>query len=188
MTLRAALPDDQQLVARARKGDREAFARLVEAYQDAVRRLCLSMLRDEGEAEDAAQEAFFKAYCRLKQFRSDGSFKSWVLGIAANHCKDALRARKNAPLLPGEEHDELAARAAQTNVRAEEERVEQRQLATVALAQVPANYREILWLREVAGFEYNELARLLSCSLDAVKARLRRARADFARAVAAAEE
>jgi RNA polymerase sigma-70 factor (ECF subfamily) len=177
--------EDKQLVARAKKGDRGAFEQLVLAHQAGLRQFCRLLLRDDAEADDAAQEAFFKAYQKIAQFNGKGTFKSWLLGIAANHCKDALRARKHAPVLANESIAEVVEAGGIGILGAEEEQIALKHLTEIALEQVPVHYRTVLVLREVAGFEYTEIAKLLSCSLDAVKARLRRARQEFGAAVRA---
>ena len=72
----------------AKIGDQEAFTKIVETYQNPVYNLCYRMLGERGEAEDAAQEAFLRAYAHLDRYETDRSFRTWVLSIASNHCID----------------------------------------------------------------------------------------------------
>src|SRR4051794_39984644 len=81
-------------VQAAVEGDQDAFAELVYTYQDAVYNLCYRLLSERTEAEDAAQEAFLRAYLNLQRYDPSRSFKTWLLTIASNHCIDRLRRRR----------------------------------------------------------------------------------------------
>src|SRR5215510_10106876 len=87
-------PDTLQWVQAALQGDQDAFAEIVYAFQDSVYNLCYRMLGERGEAEDAAQEAFLRAYLNLQRYDSARSFKTWLLSIASNYCIDRLRRRR----------------------------------------------------------------------------------------------
>lgn len=82
----------------AQLGDSEAFAQIVEKYQTPVFHLCYRMLGDEQEAEDAAQETFWRAYQSLKRYDPLRSFATWLLSIAAHYCIDQRR-RNKVPLM-----------------------------------------------------------------------------------------
>jgi len=90
------MEEEKVWIQRALAGDQDAFACLVEAYQTAVYNLAYRMLGNAVEAEDAAQEAFLKAYTRLKTYDSGRKFSSWLLAIASHHCIDRLRQRRFA--------------------------------------------------------------------------------------------
>ncbi|MEK7657443.1 MAG: sigma-70 family RNA polymerase sigma factor [Elusimicrobiota bacterium] len=171
--------EDSEWVRRARGGDRDAFAALVRGHHVRILRLCLSMLRDPSDAEDAAQEAFLKAYKSLDRFAGDCAFSTWLHRIAANYCLDLLRraSRRRTESLDaayGKEGGEPGAADASPEPDAS---LEAADFAARALAGLPEDYRLILVLRETQGLSYLELAQALECSLDSVKARLRRARA-----------
>ena len=85
---------DQDLVTRALEGDQDSFAILVERHQQAVYNLTYRMLRNAREAEDAAQEAFLRAYQHLNRYDPSRSFKTWLMSIASNHCIDRIRKRR----------------------------------------------------------------------------------------------
>ena len=101
-------------VLQAQRGQQEAFARLVEAYQVPVYNLAYRMLGSAVEAEDAAQETFLRAYTRLDSYDPTYKFSSWILSIASHHCVDRLRRRRGSSLsldelesqrwLPDDEH------------------------------------------------------------------------------------
>lgn len=87
-------PPHDRLAQEAGAGSREAFAELVRLETGAVWRTCSRLLRDAGEAEDAVQETFLKAWQALPRYRAGGKFRGWLLRIAQRVCLDRLRARK----------------------------------------------------------------------------------------------
>jgi RNA polymerase sigma-70 factor (ECF subfamily) len=172
-------------IRRARQGDQDAFAQLVELYQRPVFNLCYRMIGDAAGAEDAAQETFLRAYTRLASYDLQRKFSSWLLAIAAHYCIDQLRRRRfnlvewddspesegNAMPDPGPAPEEIA-------LRHEAER-EVRQL----LNALPPDYRAVIILRYWQQLSYEEIAEMLRLTLPAVKSRLFRARQLMARAV-----
>jgi RNA polymerase sigma-70 factor (ECF subfamily) len=140
---------------------------------------CFSMLANHSEAEEAAQDVFVKAYRSLGKFKGDSSFSTWLYRITANHCLDVLRKRSrrrtvSLDALLEQEGDRVQGLFSQPGTF--HTRLEDRQLADKVLSTLPADYRTILTLREADGLEYQEIAGVLKCSLDAVKGRLARAR------------
>lgn len=173
---------DSELVKRAQRGDDDAFAELIRRHHAQVLALCRSMMPDAASADDAAQEAFFKAYRSLKGFRGDAAFSSWLYRVASTRCLDLLRSASRAKAqsldaLLEEEGERVSALLAQEGP---ERSAADRDLAARVLAALPDGYRQILTLREVNGLSYDELCEALGCTLDAVKARLRRARLELA--------
>ncbi|HEX7589025.1 MAG TPA: sigma-70 family RNA polymerase sigma factor [Anaerolineae bacterium] len=86
--------EDQLLVERAQRGDKNAFAQIVETYQTPVYNLAYRMLGNANDAEDAAQETFLHSYAQLKKFHADQKFATWLLSIDAHYCIDRLRRRR----------------------------------------------------------------------------------------------
>jgi RNA polymerase sigma-70 factor (ECF subfamily) len=181
---REAAIDDRELIREILSGRQEApdhYEALVRRYEAKVRRLCVSMLSDPAEADDAAQEIFLKAYRSLNRFRGASAFSTWLYRIAANHCRDCLRARAREvtesweALL--EQQGDRIERLFSTPPDADTSG--QADLVRRVLAQLSPDYRLLLLLREVEGLSYEELAETLQCSLDAVRGRLSRAREDF---------
>ena len=85
---------EQHWIEAARGGDRDAFGRLVQAYQRPVYNLTYRMLGNAEEAEDAAQEVFIRAYRKLDTFDPQRKFSTWILSIASHYCIDRLRRRR----------------------------------------------------------------------------------------------
>jgi len=176
------LLDERAVIRRVLRGDRDAYAELVRAHQGRVRGYCRYLLRNESDADDAAQEIFLKAYQSLDRFRGDSSFSTWIYRIAANHCLDRLRSAARRPSQSWdamiEEHGEKA-EALFTTTETPADQAERVELIGAVLAELPERSRQIIVLREVQGLSYDELASTLGCSLDAVKGRLKRARQEL---------
>ena len=89
-----AIRDEAALIRAAQRGDQDAFAELVQAYDQGVLRLALNLLRSPEDARDIYQEAFLRVYRNLQNFRFDCSFQTWLYRIVTNLCLDQLRKRK----------------------------------------------------------------------------------------------
>ena len=91
--------DDHELVARARDGDADAFGALVARHQQAAFRVAWLTVRDPGEAEDAVQEAFVKAWRAMPRFRADAPFRPWILRIVSNEARNRARSTRRRDAL-----------------------------------------------------------------------------------------
>ena len=172
------MDEDFEIVQRIRSGEVQVYEVLVRKYETRVRGFCLGILRNPTEAEDAAQEVFIKAYKGLKGFRAQAKFSTWLYRIATYHCRDVLRKERRHRMESWEALRQEHGEAFEARVAASkrESSPEQKELLRYALDQLPEQYKTVLILREIQGLSYEELAEVLHCSLDAVKARLRRAR------------
>ena len=167
---------DGDLVRRARSGDRDAYGELVTRYQDAILRRAQTILRDPAAAEDAAQEAFVRAYKYLHTYDDRYRLYTWLVRIVTNVCLSQLSSHQwhtlpleralSVPSVTLESDDpELAAL---TNERAQE--------LQAAIAGLPSKYREVLILRYWQDLAYEEIAKRTTQSLGSVKTQLRRGR------------
>lgn len=159
----------------ARNGNEVAFAHLIEAYQTPVYNLCFRMLGDSQEAEDAAQESFWRAYQAIKRYDPDRSFITWLLSIAAHFCIDQQRKRR----LPTIELDETTDEIFPDQTSDPELMVsqsEQEEMLHNLLAELKPQDRAALILRYWYDFSDQEISDALSCSVSAAKSRLHRAR------------
>jgi RNA polymerase sigma-70 factor, ECF subfamily len=172
---------DRDLVARALAGDQDAFTDLVLDYQHAVYNLTYRMLGDAVEAEDAAQEAFLRAYRSLDRYDPSRSFKTWVLSIASHYCIDVIRKRRMSWLslddfVPGEVMATLEFRSVEDSaIEGERGRTVQRLLKLLK-----PDERAIIVLRYWNDLSYEEIAEMLHTNVGVVKSRLFRARQAFA--------
>jgi RNA polymerase sigma-70 factor, ECF subfamily len=172
------------LIARIRNGDSSLFAELVKPYERRVYGTAWALLRNEAEAQDAAQEAILKAFTHLHQFRGDSRFSTWLIQIAVNEAR--MRRRKQhaelfEPLGQTEDAEEGTYRprdfADWREIPSEAlEKSEFRAMLAKALASLGQKYREVFVLRDVEHASIEETARVLSISVASVKTRLLRAR------------
>jgi RNA polymerase sigma-70 factor (ECF subfamily) len=183
-------PSDGELVVLAASGNAAAFAELVERHQDRVYALAFHLLRDPSEAEEVVQETFLTALEKLRTFRGDAAFTTWLHRVAANASLMRLRRRKRSPESPAElPVDELMPRFDETgridaaprhdwSKRADEQLSDQqlRRAVEEAIQNLPEDYRIVFLLRDVEGLSSEEMAELLGVSVAAVKSRLHRAR------------
>jgi RNA polymerase sigma-70 factor (ECF subfamily) len=164
---------DQLLVERAQSGDGEAFAQLYVWYSDRIARYCRSRLSDSADAEDAAQEAFARAWRSLGTFSGDRHFYPWLQVIAHNVCVDWNRRRRPAPV----SEDQLVLLGA--SIPASDERA----LAALdgehvvaALHNLAPRYREVLELREERSWSYQQIAEQNGVPISTIETLLFRAR------------
>lgn len=164
-------------VQAAMEGDQDAFAELVYTYQDAVYNLCYRLLSERTEAEDAAQEAFLRAYLNLQRYDPSRSFKTWLLTIASNHCIDRLRRRRmqwlsiEDEMLPG-----LSLSSDEPEPEDAAMTKEQKTAIQGLLDQLNPEYRAAVVLRYWYDYSYSEIADILDTTESAIKSRLFRAR------------
>jgi RNA polymerase sigma-70 factor (ECF subfamily) len=171
---------EEQWLERAQDGDEEAFAQIVECYQVPVYNLCHRILSDPDEAEDAAQEAFLKAYRNLGKYDRNRKFLNWILTIASNHCVDHLRRRRFKlvsldDLVPGSVPAEKALGPESSLLEKEN-----RDAVQEMLIQLGPNDRAVVVLKYWYEMSNEEIAKMLSMTVSAVKSRLHRARRDMA--------
>ena len=181
--------DDAALIRAYHEGDKAAFDRLVLKHKDRLFNLCYRLLGDYEEANDSAQETFIKVYRSLKKFRFESAFSTWLYRIAVNTCKNKLKSsayrqeRRMVPLdnpvstnrsSPGREiHDESQTPATEL------EKKERMRAIQEAINKLPSEQKEVVTLRDIEGFSYEEVAEITGCNLGTVKSRLARARLDL---------
>lgn len=178
---------DPIIIQRARAGDSRAFSRLVEAYQTPVYNLCYRVLGNPHDAEEAAQEAFLRAYTRLGSYDPARSFKTWLLSIAHHYCIDRLRRRRlNFLSLDDEPAADTAAwRSAAPTPEETAMRRERDGEIQGLLDFLPAKDRSALVMRYWYDLSYEEIAQATATTVSAVKSRLHRAREALAVRVSA---
>lgn len=167
---------DGALVRRVLGGEREAFSILVSRHQAALFRHARGMGVDRTAAQDLVQDAFMKAYLRLRQCRDPERFRSWLLGLFRNGTLDFLRdvRRREEPLDAVAETHAVAPGA---------ERHDAGDAVAKALAELPDILREAFLLRHQQERSYEEIAEITGASLSAAKMRVMRAREALRRAV-----
>jgi RNA polymerase sigma-70 factor (ECF subfamily) len=166
---------DSELVDKATNGDRRALDTLVERYSPRVNRLASQLMGDLEEARDAAQESLVKVCTRLKQFRGEAQFATWLHRLVVNTCRDRMafqRVRRAEPLELDEhavsEDPDPSSVAVLTDLR--------RDLAD-ALSRLSADQRIAVVLRDSFGLSYKEISRVARMPVGTAKCYVHRARA-----------
>ena len=171
--------DETKLIDQILQGDTDAFAQLVEAYQDKVYALCLRMTNDREEAEDLAQEAFVKVWRGLKFYKHEAAFSTWLYRLTSNVCIDFLRQKKRRSALSLTSQEEEEQIDIPDPSPQPEELIVQKQrkeAVAAAMAQLEDEFRLVLTLRVVQERSYEEIADIMDLKVGTVKSRLARAR------------
>jgi RNA polymerase sigma-70 factor (ECF subfamily) len=176
------LEEEQLWLRQARAGEKEAFGKLISAYQGPVFNLAYRMLGNADEAEQAAQEAFIRAWTRLESYDPAHKFSTWLLSITSNYCIDQLR-RRRAQLLsldgPLPAHPALMSERT-SGPEASASAVEQQESVQRLLETLPPDYRQTVILRYWYDMSYEEIAESMDTTVSAIKSRLFRARRQLA--------
>ena len=170
---------EAQAIERAKQGDAEAFEFLYNLHKRRVYSLCLRMTANTAEAEDLAQEAFLQLFRKIGTFRGESAFSTWLHRLSVNVVLMHLR-KKGLPSVPLEEvlepqqedgprkefgADDLSLLGSVDRVNLER-----------AIAELPTGYRTIFVLHDIDGYEHNEIAEMIGCSVGNSKSQLHKAR------------
>lgn len=168
-----ATSDEQAMWRVQTQDDHEAFARLVERWEEPIRRLCVRMTGDEHRGEDLAQEAFTRVFAKRKDWRPDAKFSTWLWRVALNLCYDELRRvrRRGESSLDGDEAELGGGGGGDAPDRALMRR-EQGDQVRAALQRLAEPYRTVLVLRHYEGLKFREIADVLEVPEGTVKSRM----------------
>ena len=180
---------DGTIIADILAGDREAYRELVLRYQDRLFGVLLRMTADRELAEDAAQDAFVKAYLALPRFRGEAAFGTWLVQIGIHAVRDRVRRQHRR-----EVHELAAAQAGGPEVLIQMPTADPDALGRIvgeedrdhllrALADLPAEYRQVLVLKHLEGWSFEEISRQDGATVGALKVRAHRARRLLQRAL-----
>jgi len=169
---------ETQLVARAQRGDEEAFAALFETHRRRVYSLCLRMTGNTAEAEDLTQEAFLQLFRKISTFRGESAFSTWLHRLAVNVVLMHLR-KKGLQQISLDEVDSLQDEPVKRDYGDNDRRLMgsvDRISLSKAIADLPPGYRTVFVLHDVEGYEHNEIAEIMKCSVGNSKSQLHKAR------------
>jgi RNA polymerase sigma-70 factor (ECF subfamily) len=173
--------NEAQWIAEAKTGNKEAFSKLVEKYQKPVFSVCYRMLGTPTAAEDAAQEAFIRAYQALERYDPERSFATWLLSIASNYSIDQLRKKKVTILsMDNDKYAWLAPPDPGPNPERVALEKEKGEMVQKLLSDLSDTDRAAMVLQFWHDYSYEEIAETLDLSTSAVKSRLYRARRQLA--------
>ena len=169
---------EAEAIERAKQGDAEAFEALYNLHKRRVYSLCLRMTANTAAAEDLTQEAFLQLFRKIGTFRGESAFSTWLHRMSVNVVLMQLR-KKGLPLVSLEETMETEEDAPRKELGADDPRlagsVDRMQLQR-SIASLPPGYRMIFLLHDVEGYEHNEIAGMVGCSIGNSKSQLHKAR------------
>jgi RNA polymerase sigma-70 factor (ECF subfamily) len=171
--------DEAQAIERAKHGDAQAFQALYDRHKRRVYSLCLRMTANTAEAEDLTQEAFLQLYRKIATFRGESAFSTWLHRLSVNVVLMHLR-KKNLPVVSLDEttqvgEDDSPKKDFGADDLALAGSIDRLQLQK-AVDDLPPGYRTIFVLHDVHGYEHNEIAAIVGCSIGNSKSQLHKAR------------
>lgn len=176
--------ENYALIVASKEGDYESLTKLIDSYSKIVHSVIYSIVNNRQLAEDLAQETFLKVINGLSSYEFRAPFKSWVLRIAINLCRDHLRRKKvRKIILPFAENDDQV----DESIFFDDSKVpdddlmkkERLEYLHEAIGKLPSDLKQVLVLRDIQEFSYEEIAETLGWRLGTVKSRLSRARKDI---------
>jgi len=171
--------NEAQAIERAKHGDAEAFQALYDRHKRRVYSLCLRMTANTAEAEDLTQEAFLQLFRKIATFRGESAFSTWLHRLSVNVVLMHLR-RKNLPVVSLEETTQASEEDSPKKDFGADDlalagSLDRLQLQK-AVDDLPPGYRTIFVLHDVEGYEHNEIAEIVGCSIGNSKSQLHKAR------------
>lgn len=169
---------ETQLIARAQRGDEEAFEALFEAHKRRVYSLCLRMLGNPTEAEDLTQEAFLQLFRKIATFRGESAFSTWLHRLSVNVVLMHLR-KKGLNQISLDETENSQGEPIKRDYGDDDRRLVgsiDRIGLNRAISELPPGYRTVFILHDVEGYEHNEIAEIMNCSIGNSKSQLHKAR------------
>jgi len=170
---------EAEAIERAKQGDQGAFKVLYDLHKRRVYSLCLRMTQNTASAEDLTQEAFLQLFRKIATFRGESAFSTWLHRMAVNVVLMQLR-KKNLPIVP---IDETTEGDEEGTVKKEPGAPDDRLAGAIdrlrlqrAVDELPPGYRTIFVLHDVEGYEHNEIAEMVGCSIGNSKSQLHKAR------------
>jgi RNA polymerase sigma-70 factor, ECF subfamily len=175
---RGAGLSEAEAIEKAKQGDADAFEVLYNLHKRRVYSLCLRMTANTAEAEDLAQEAFLQLFRKIATFRGESAFSTWLHRMAVNVVLMQLR-KKGLSVVPLEETVETEEETPKKELGATDTKlvgsIDRLQLER-AIERLPPGYRTIFVLHDVEGYEHNEIAEIVGCSIGNSKSQLHKAR------------
>ncbi|MDH7499885.1 MAG: sigma-70 family RNA polymerase sigma factor, partial [candidate division NC10 bacterium] len=178
--------EDEEFVSRCRKGDADAFEVLVYRHQRRMFNIAYRMLGDYEEAANTVQDAFLAAYRSLRAFQGKSRFSTWLYSILINHCKNRLRQLQaqrlheafslDDPISSPEGQIQGDPPSGEPSSLEDLERKDLQETVQRCIGSLEAPFREVLVLRDIQGFSYQEISEMLHLPEGTIKSRLFRAR------------
>jgi RNA polymerase sigma-70 factor, ECF subfamily len=179
--------EDTRMVNAAKTGDVEAMAWLYDKYRRRIYNLCLRMVRDQADAEDLTQDVFVQLFRKVDTFRGESAFSTWLHRLAVNMVLMEIRSRNSKrysfiPIESKTEDDEYFYEQLGREDEGLRSSLDRITLQT-AMDELPPGYRVVFLLHDVHGYEHQEIAEILSCSVGNCKSQLHKARLKLRRLI-----
>jgi len=178
---------DLRMIKSAQHGSVEAMSWIYDKYRRRIYNLCLRMLRDQADAEDLTQDVFVQLFRKIGTFRGESAFSTWLHRLAVNMVLMSIRSRnaKRYPIVPiessNDEDDSLYEELGREDAGLRS--TVDRMTINDALESLPPGYRMVFLLHDVHGYEHQEIAEILSCSVGNCKSQLHKARLKMRRLI-----
>jgi RNA polymerase sigma-70 factor (ECF subfamily) len=176
---KAPVPLDPDIVKRAQQGDSDAFAALFHAHKARIYSVCLRMTNNAAEAEDLTQDAFLQVFRKIATFRGDSAFSTWLHRIAVNTVLMQFRRKSLCQVSLDEPYSNSEGARIRREYGTRDNRLAgcvDRVALACAIRELPYGYRTIFLLHEVEGYEHQEIAEMLGCSVGNSKSQLHKAK------------
>ena len=170
-----ASSSDLMLTQAAARGDMAAFEEIYQRHHRRVYSICLRMLQNATEAEDLTQDVFIQLYCKIGSFRGDSAFTTWLHRLTVNQVLMHFR-KRNVKFEKTTEEGETPVQIVPGTENAKKMPIVDKIALENAIAQLPAGYRNVFVLHDVEGYEHEEVAKILGCSVGTSKSQLHKAR------------
>lgn len=166
---------DLELTVAASKGDMPAFEEIYTRHHRRVYSICLRMLQNASEAEDLTQDVFIQLYRKIGSFRGDSAFTTWLHRMTVNQVLMHFR-KRTVKFEKTTEEGETPDQVVTGTANPEKMRIVDKIALENAITQLPDGYRNVFVLHDIEGFEHEEVARILGCSVGTSKSQLHKAR------------
>ena len=173
-------PSDEELIARFQDGDAYAFDLLVKRYKDPLLNFIYRFIGDLVEAEDIVQETFYRVYKNKHYYKEVAKFSTWIYTIAGNLAKTELRRRKRRKVFSIHKETSIDKELELPDQKSDPEKevntIVTEKLIQKAISSLPEKFRQVIVLRDIQGFSYEEISSIIKVPLGTVKSRVNRAR------------
>ena len=176
---------ESELIKKAKAGDQGSFEALILSCKEKAYNIALRYMNNEEDALDVMQESFLKIFRHLSKFNEQSRFDTWVYRIVVNVCNDMLRKNKKTNQITtvhkNENDEEITFDIADNSSEPDKllEKKEESSYILRCLNKLNNDHREVLILRDIKGFSYDEISEILECSVGTVKSKISRARQKF---------
>lgn len=173
-------PTDEELIARFQDGDAYAFDLLVRRYKDPLLNFIYRFIGDFVESEDIVQETFYRVYKNKHYYKEVAKFSTWIYTIAGNLAKTELRRRKRRRIFSIHKESQVDKELDLPDLKSDPEKevntIVTEKIIQKAINNLPAKFRQVIVLRDIQGFSYEEISSIIKVPLGTVKSRVNRAR------------